>query len=581
MTSRTRAVALGACILLPALSAPGASYDALSSKAHQAMKHAAKAGKKLIPPEPPARPYEPTAADRKRGLVMFAPPMAQPFADRPPAAGEVRDTIQLRAARGETECCLVAVHALKDQKSLDVSLPGPMPSGVRLEVLPVILAPMAERRSDTYRVVGLWLSQPGRVDVAAGHSRAWLVRVHVAASTPPGSYVIRRALVGRDRRATGAALTIRVRVLPFELADPWRRKYTFGAFCGGANFNEKQYRQMKAHGIEAILWFWGHYGLDVRNEGGKLRMGFADLDATVGRFQKAGLRGPIVLALGNDACGHFERAVCRAFDLPMQPRVARRRKVVQLAVLNDPRIEKLLVEALRQLFDHARARRWPEIAILPYDEPTERLMDEHKRMVRLFRRHFPKVRLYGVTMNRLNWAKMVLDTDILVANGDFARIRALGAEHKKAVWFYGGVATAQGYAACRWRYGLRTYAYAPDGMWFWCYNFHPGDPWNDFDSHTPDSAWVICWPPVTPGEPSVGTLAYEALREGVDDVRYAMTLEALLAKARPSPAAQAVRAAYGKWRKGLQGARPEPAQIPRYRGQLIQWIESIRSTGQE
>ncbi|MGB2823480.1 MAG: hypothetical protein WBF17_21050 [Phycisphaerae bacterium] len=66
-------------------------------------------------------------------------------------------------------------------------------------------------------------------------------------------------------------------------------------------------------------------------------------------------------------------------------------------------------------------------------------MDEHRRMVRLFRERFPDVRLYGVTMNRLKWAETVLDTDILVSNGDFGRIRALATRHGKAAWFYGGL----------------------------------------------------------------------------------------------------------------------------------------------
>jgi hypothetical protein len=195
-------------------------------------------------------------------------------------------------------------------------------------------------------------------------------------------------------------------------------------------------------------------------------------------------------------------------------------------------------------------------------------MDEHKRMVRLFRTHFPKVRLYGVTMNRLSWAEMVSDCDILVSNGDWARIRALATERKLGVWFYGGVQTSRGYGGCRWRYGLRPYAYRPDGMWFWCYNFHVGDPWNEFDGFTPDSAWVIRWPPLAEGAKSVETLAYEGLREAVDDVRYAMTLEARLAEKDVSE----VRAAYENWLHGLQGAEPAGADVVRLRDKLIEWL---------
>ncbi|MFP4057963.1 MAG: glycoside hydrolase domain-containing protein [Candidatus Brocadiia bacterium] len=572
-------VALVATVCVLASAARAATYAELAAKAEAGLEHAAKAGKKAAAVEPPEKPYRPSDEDRERGLVVYVPPLAAPFTDRPPAEEEVRQTLEVQAAQGETESFLLAVHALEPQRGATWGFATPRRAGsarprVRVELLPVVLAPMGQRRSESYRVVGLWLADEGAVDVPAGHSRAWLVRLHVDEEATPRDYALLPMLSvhgGQPRRAGPA---IRLRVLPFRLADPWKRDYVFGAFCAGADFSLAQYREMKAHGIEAILWFWGHYGLDVRNDGGKLVMDFAALDRTVARFQEAGLRGPIVLALGNDCCGHFERAICQAFDLPMQPQVRRRRKEVKLAVLDDPRIEKLMVEALRQLFDHAKAHKWPEIVILPYDEPTERLMDEHRRMVRLFRTHFPHVRLYGVTMNRLRWAEMVSDTDILVANGDWARIRELATEKDKAAWFYGSVTTRHGYSGCRWRYGLRPYAYRPDGMWFWCYNFHPGDPWNDFDSFTPDSSWVIVWPPLEEGQGSVETLAYEGLREAVDDVRYAMTLEARLERADGAPAAK-VRADYQRWLQGLQGAEPSPADVLGHRQQLIAWLEAL------
>jgi len=546
------------------------------TKAKAAFAHAAGSGKKPLAAAEPKEPYKPTAADQQRGLVVYLPPLEEPFTGRRPAAEEVRGTVQLRVAAGEIESFLLGVHALKPQRGLIWSAQGPSPSGIRVEFLPVVMAPMARRRSNEYSVVGLWLAEGDAVDVAAGESRAWLVRIGIDGDVRPGDYsLVIPELRSKARKPMRVGPRIRLRVLPFKLADPWERGYVFGAFCGGANFSEAQYREMKQHGLETILWFWGHYGLDIRNEGGKLRVDFADLDRTVARFQKAGLRGPIVLALGNDSCGHFERAICQRFNLPMQPRVRRRGKTVQLAALDNPRIEELMIEALRQLFVHAKARKWPEIVILPYDEPTERLMNEHRRMVRLFRKHFPKVRLYGVTMDRLRWAEMVLDTDILVSNGDWARIRRLATENKKSAWFYGSVTTAHGYAGCRWRFGLRPYVYGPDGMWFWCYNFYVGDPWNEFDGFTPDSSWVICWPPLAKGAASVETLAYEGLREAVDDVRYALTLEAALEGAKGEPAAK-VRAAYQAWREGLRGASPQPSRIVRHREQLIDWLLALQ-----
>ena len=566
-----RLIGLTACLLALATTARAAGYADVLTKATEALGHAAKAGK-LVPAGAFAEAHEPTAAEKKAGLVVFAPPLSRTFADRMPAAGSVTKAVSIRAARGEIESALVAVHALKDFKGLRLTADGPMPAGVSVRIIEVVMGPVAQGKSGSYHIEGLWLAEGGEVDVKAGQSRAWLVRVTVSADAKPGDYALVRSFSDASGRTVAAAPKVNIKVLPFELADAWQHKYVFGAFTGGADFTEAEYRQMKAHGIEAIQWFWGHYGMEVTKVDGKLKMDFKDLDRTVAAFIKAGMRGPIVLALGNDQAGHFERAICREFNLPMQPQVKRDKKVIKMATLDEPRTEALMVEGLRQLFTHAKAKKYPEIVILPYDEPTERLMKEHRRMVGLLRKNFPEVRLYGVTMNRLKWAQMVSDTDILVGNGDFARICKFAAEKNKDVWLYGGATTKHGYAGVRWRYGLRTFSYRPDGSWFWSYNYHPGDAWNDFDSHTPDSQWVIRWPRLSPDGGCVETLAFEGTREAVDDVRYALTLDDALTGAHCAPNKDTIRTAYDKWLEDLQKARPKSSELPKLREQLVEWI---------
>ena len=306
-------------------------------------------------------------------------------------------------------------------------------------------------------------------------------------------------------------------------------------------------------------------------------MDFADLDKMMDNYMKAGMAGPVVMALGNDSASSLERWIADAFNLPLV-REPRDGKEVRVAPLDNPRFEQLIVEALSQLFEHAKANHWPEIVILPYDEPTERLMPEYRRLVKLFREHFPKVRLYGVTMNRLEWAKMVSDADVLSTNGDFARIIQFDRENGKTAWFYGSNVAAAGFGDCRASYGLARYIYHPDGSWFWSYNFHVADPWNEFDGATPDSAWVICWPALHEDEPSVSTLGYEGLRAGVNDVRYAMALEDAL-KAGKGPAIERVGKQYDAWRQQAQRGRLSAGQTEAARLQLIEWLLQARGLG--
>jgi hypothetical protein len=160
--------------------------------------------------------------------------MEEPFTGRGPAAGEARTRIDLRVCRGETTSFLLGLHALTAHSGLMWSLTGPMPSGARVEFLRVVMAPLAHRRSDKYSTIGLWLADGGAVDVEAGRSRAWLVRIGIGPNVGPGNYSLPLpSLASKAGRSIQAGPRIGIRVLPFALADPRERGYVFGAFCGG------------------------------------------------------------------------------------------------------------------------------------------------------------------------------------------------------------------------------------------------------------------------------------------------------------------------------------------------------------
>ncbi len=499
--------------------------------------------------------------------MVFYPDMNNVLLDRPPTNGEVLRRPWLLVARGETNMLIVAACTVRKADSVRLraqvlDADGEPTEAVGIGVRPIVFAPVAQRGQKAYRVQGLWLSESSAVQAVEGHVVAWMLRVEAGAQTPAGEYRLTYRISWENEDPTTAPRdSLRLTVVPIRLPVPAERNYTFGAFCAGADFSELQFRQMREHGIESILFFWGHYGLKVLNEDSKLRLDFADLDRMVARYKAAGMAGPVVIALGNDSASSLERQIAKAFNLPVVQEV-REGKQVHVAPLDNTQFEQRIIEALTRLFDHARANNWPEIVILPYDEPTERLMPEYRRMVKLFREHFPKVRLYGVTMDRLEWAKMVADCDILSTNGDFARIIRFDRDNGKTAWFYGSNAAAQGYGACRAGYGLARYVYHPDGSWFWSYNFHVADPWNEFDGGTPDSAWVICWPPLHEEEASVSTVGYEGLRAGVNNVRYAMALEDAL-KAGKGPGVERIHSQYETW---CRQARARPFHLRPRRG---------------
>ena len=328
------------------------TYEKLLEKQAFAMESARNAeNAQQRPVKDPAVCCEPNDSDRDRGLVVYQPELKAPFKGEKPSPGDVKRAVTLNAGGGETESVLLAAWALKPHTKLSwkIGARDAALDKVTIEILPVIMAPVRRGRS-AYDIQALWVAdRPAPVDLAEGARIPWLVRVHVPEHTKAGTYSIPLSWSSGDS-VWHSGPSINLRVYPFTLVDPQDKDYIFGAFCAGADFNRAQYAQMKAHGIEGIQWFWGQYGMSwktIKNDNGTLVFDFAPLDRTMRDFKAAGLRGPIVIALGNDSSCHFERVICRAFNRPTQPAgPSNRNRAGKLALVDDPETESLIVEAL-------------------------------------------------------------------------------------------------------------------------------------------------------------------------------------------------------------------------------------------
>jgi hypothetical protein len=113
-----------------------------------------------------------------------------------------------------------------------------------------------------------------------------------------------------------------------------------------------------------------------------------------------------------------------------------------LSDITNSELNRLLKKLLLAIRDPARDKSWPEIAILIYDEPTECLLAEHENRYNFIKSFWPEVRIYGVTMNRVEGEKSVSHmVDIFVANGAHEAIRKLADETGKPFWVYTGVSS--------------------------------------------------------------------------------------------------------------------------------------------
>jgi len=114
------------------------------------------------------------------------------------------------------------------------------------------------------------------------------------------------------------------------------------------------------------------------------------------------------------------------YDRPLAEKEPVHGRAARVARLDDEVINRAYKEGVRQFSALVKSKPdWPEIVLLPYDEPTERLMPEAALRYKQIKEVAPELRVYGVTMNRLRWAEQVAPiSDILVCNGDFREIAA-------------------------------------------------------------------------------------------------------------------------------------------------------------
>ncbi|MBL8024917.1 MAG: DUF4091 domain-containing protein, partial [Fibrobacteres bacterium] len=205
--------------------------------------------------------------------------------------------------------------------------------------------------------------------------------------------------------------------------------------------------------------------------------------------------------------------------------------------LNNPVFDTLLTSAIRQFKNKIESYGF-EMVLLIYDEPTERLMTQLAYRHPKIKEAFPSMRIYGVTMDMLQWAQQIAPySDILVSNGSFSSISSYAKTNNKDFWVYQEATSSMSPSQVRESYGIRFAKYKPGAIFFWAYNYYSGNPYTFPDGD--ETGQTIVFPPsASNGYQPTGSPAWEGLREAHDDWRYVKTLESMLATATGTAAAR-------------------------------------------
>ena len=498
----------------------------------------------------------PGPADWDRGWLLYQRDRNyEVLPNSRPSPCEILEVLKIVAAPGEIESEPFSAYALREVEKLSVAssvvgAEGPgtwLGSAVVVEDVlfhPIQYGPREPHTWPTgsYLRYPMFIRPASGYPVPAGTSRLYWVTVTVPENVPAGVY--RAAIRVTDEKGASLELPVEVRVLPFKLTDKGLPR--FGAFlAGGSSYAGGEWKFMKRYGFDGLfpLSAWGSNQMNyikITNDKGHVRMDFTRFDAFVSKATEAGMSGPLVLFLGNSYRGHYEMSLAKAFGLKLMNRELKGREVT-VADFTDPRWDKIWVEGLKLVVEHAKQAGWPEMALMIHDEPTKHLMAYHPHKYHLVKKHFPDLPVYGVFFQpQEDPGPLIKSCDIMVANRDLQKVKMLARAHGKRFWSYINICADQSFGKCRMLYGQIPSYYESEVMWFWSWNFYISNPWNDFDGRgefvaqpsQSDADWNAVYPSVDREEP-VRTLAIEAAREGIDDVRYIKTLENLVAPKDP------------------------------------------------
>ena len=559
---------------------------------------AEKAGFKIVPaPDAPQGevPLPECAGEaRLAGMVPFVRDYNLPiYPESAVLKAELAETPAITLARGETEPLSLGVQALTDLKGITakvVPADGEAVEGLKLRIQQLEPAYIRTGGRNAKKAVLTHLRL--RPILARGLDKGVNAQYWVTATADeqakPGEYAYTVVLQAKDHNRLTVPVVVTVR--PYTLADPGR---WIGAFCAARLVPDVEMaRDWKDHGINGMLWSSSKVKWNPRLVDGELKLDLSETEKIIDTLAEAGIDGAVAVAIGNDRRGMLEAELMELYDRKPAKKEKVGRKTAKVARMDDEVINKAYKESIRQFNALVKSKEnWPEVAILPYDEPTERLMPEATLRYTQIKEVAPNLPVYGVTMNRLEWAKKLAPiSDILVCNGDRRRIAALGEELGKRVWTYAGSPAAIGAGGGRFNMGMRLYQFDLGSHWFWCYDFHPGNPFNEFDSHTGDAQWVVVYPTEEPGRHAV-TLTYEGFREAYDDMRYAATVRELL-KEKKGGTRDRIAAEFdkliesipvGRDVSGLSQEETDPYEsLPDYqvlthlRAKLVMMIETLR-----
>ena len=496
------------------------------------------------------------------GLYAEAPFQVLAY-DAPPVAANAGQPLAIAACPGEYEPATFSIHA--EQALNDVTITaGPLQNGpaviaadhIDIRVVKfwyqggtvegfgsLVLVPELLLKDDglidvdtaaatnVFHFEGVPVDGPGLapVDVpAGGFKQVWLT-VQVPDGAAPGTYV--STVTAAPSNAPAQSIELHVTVLPFALreTDKVYSTYYYGPtmfyYGDGPEGSLAELEDMRAHGLNSAAMHTYYYDTRVREtEPGRWEMDLEPLRLALDRRVAAGLTSPTVFSLAN--------YICRD--------TAFRRLWTEDSGLT-PENEEKLTQVVQQVEQFVRDNNYPQLYYYGVDEPTGPRVDRCTNIFRVIHAAGGKTTtaVYNDDLTNVDAPIYALP----MANGLYEDPGQTLKPHTLKLHYWHPLENP---SVERFRYGILTRQAGLDGACPYAYRhvFQSDNPYYDESQGAVNPAQnrnMMYTYPAQAGP--VPTLHWEAVREGIDDVRYLTTLAHWVDKLDELPDIPAVRQA--------------------------------------
>ncbi|HUU26684.1 MAG TPA: hypothetical protein VM123_02640 [archaeon] len=346
-----------------------------------------------------------------------------------------------------------------------------------------------------------------RLWVAPNTAQAFWLTLHTPSDVPAGSYA-GSVFVGSDRGSY--RIPVFFTVLPLELENTGLPPH--GVFVSGPQ-DQIAVHDLAVHGINALGQWYNHQEMPARYGRGGVVFDFALQDAFMSRLSGAGITGPQIIFAGSPVNPTFDLALADTTGLE----------------IDSPEFLMAYAQAVQSIFEHARKNYRNRLVWGIFDQ-----QDKNRKSLERFRARAQELtKVMGSSAGLISPVTREVRREEKEYIAPYLGIWLLSEGVEKQVepegvriWGYAACTQRDSAAGSRYKTGFGPWIRGDDGVFIWAYNWSGGgQAWNDFDA--PSMDWMLSYRDID--DCYVPTPAWEGLREGIDDRRYILTLEKLIA----------------------------------------------------